>query len=183
MIKKCAGRISFLYRNASLLDLNCRRILCSALVLPHLDYCCSSWYSSLTGKLKSRLDVLQRRVIRLIYSMDARDHVGTGELLKLSWLSIPDRVRFFKLCHVFKIRHNLAPRYLSINFTPISGFHSYYTRGSSHNYVISKGLANAPFSFCFTAIKEWNSLPLDLKKIESFMVFRTKLKQFLSSSY
>ena len=43
VLKTCAGRLSFLYRNASLLDAYCKRVLCMALVQPHLDYCSSSW--------------------------------------------------------------------------------------------------------------------------------------------
>ena len=107
IVKKCAGRISFLYRHSSMLDFYCRKTLCSALILPHFDYCCSSWYSSLNVQLRSKLDVLQRKVVRFIYSMDARGHVGTEHLRSLSWLSIPDRVRYFKVCHVFRIRNGL----------------------------------------------------------------------------
>ena len=49
LVKKCVGRISFLYRNVSLLDSDCRRILCLALIQPYMDYCCSSWYSGLAA--------------------------------------------------------------------------------------------------------------------------------------
>ena len=38
VIKKCAGRISFLYRYTSLLNFQCRKIMCSALIVPYLDY-------------------------------------------------------------------------------------------------------------------------------------------------
>ena len=48
VIKKCAGRISFLFRYSSLLDFHCRKIMCSALIIPYLDYCSASWYSGLT---------------------------------------------------------------------------------------------------------------------------------------
>ena len=115
--------------------------------------------------------------------MDARDHVGTEKLRDLSWLSIPDRVRYFKLCHVFRVRYGLAPGYLSLNFTPITDRHSHFTRGSSFNYVISPEFSNAPSSFAFTSIKEWNALPGDIKSIQSFPIFRRKLKQFLMLNY
>ena len=60
LIKKCGSRVSFLYRKAPLLSTKTRITLCSALIQPFLDYCCSSWYSGLTQKFKSRLDVIQR---------------------------------------------------------------------------------------------------------------------------
>ena len=48
LMKVCAGRLAFLYRQSSLLDKKCRQTLCSALLQPHIDYCCSSWYGGLT---------------------------------------------------------------------------------------------------------------------------------------
>ena len=92
IIRKCAGRISFLYQYSSLLNFNCHKIMCLALIVPYLDYCSSSWYSGLTKRLKNKLDVLQRHIVRFIFSLDARDHVGMEKLHELSWLSIKDRV-------------------------------------------------------------------------------------------
>ena len=53
MLKTCMGRLSFLYRNSSLLDAKSRKTLCSALIQPYIDYCCSSWYSGLSVALIS----------------------------------------------------------------------------------------------------------------------------------
>ena len=62
MLKTCMGRLSFLYRNSSFLDSNCRKLLCSSLIQPYLDYCSSSWYSGVSAQLRSRMDVLQRKI-------------------------------------------------------------------------------------------------------------------------
>ena len=183
LIKKCAGNISFLCRNSSLLDTNCRRILCSSLIQPHLDYCCSFWYSGLTGRLRDRLDVIQRRMVRYILGYGPRDHVGSGEIGALSWLLIKDRVRYFKLAHIFKIVHGKAPGYLTGRFVPIEATHGHNTRSSSHNFHVSKALSYSPTSFSYTAIKEWNSLPTALKAVESEKLFRRKLHEHLSQSY
>ena len=42
VLKTCAARLAFLYRSANLLSYTCRLTLCSALVQPYIDYCCSS---------------------------------------------------------------------------------------------------------------------------------------------
>ena len=183
VIKKCAGRISFLYRNASLLNFHCRKILCSALIVPYMDYCCSSWYGGLTKKLQDKLDVIQRRIIRFIFSLDARAHVGTEKLRELSWLSIWDRVSYFKLGHVFKVKKGTAPNYLSSKFALVSESHAHNTRGSIHNYVVTSQQAKAQTGFCFSAIKEWNSLPDEIKGAGSLFIFRKKLKQHFMSRY
>ena len=136
VLKTCSDRLSFLYRNSAFLDQRCRKTICSALIQPHLDYCCSSWYSSLSVTLKKRLDVIQRKMVRFIHSMEYTSHVGLSDLYNLSWLSVPDRVTYFKLLHIFKIRNGLAPRYLMTNFRSISDAHTHNTRGSSFNYCI-----------------------------------------------
>lgn len=183
VIKACSGRISFLYRNASCLDYFSRKILCSALIQPFIDYCTSSWYSGLTRKLKNRFDVLQRRMVRFIFFKDGRDHVDERDLLKLSWLSIPDRVDFFKLKHVFKIRNKMAPEYLMNNFKSVSLAHSYNTRGSAHNFFIPKDTSKCPTSFATTGMKLWNGLPNFLKEVKLENIFRSKLKEYFLSKY
>ena len=129
-LKNCAGRLAFLYRQSFLLDQHCRKILCSSLIQPYMDYCCSTWYSALSYNLKCRLDVLQRKMVRFIYRIGPRDHVDNSNLRNLSWLSIPDRVSYFKMMHIFRVRNDLAPSYLRSNFVSLQRSHSHNTRGS-----------------------------------------------------
>ena len=179
----CSVRLSFLYRNSAFLDQQCRKTLCSALIQPHLDYCCSSWYSGLTVALKKRLDVIQRKMVRFIYGMEIMAHVDLSNLYDLSWLSVPDRVTYFKLLHIFRIRNGLAPRYLMTNFRSISDAHTHNTRGSDYNYVVSKNLARSQNSFAYTAIRSWNSLSVTLKSISDIRIFKRKLKTALLARY
>ena len=184
LIKKCGSRISFLYRNSAILDKRSRKSLCTALIQPYLDYCCSSWFSGLSQKLKSKLDVLQRRMVRFINSMHHMDHVDLSQYAEISWLTFADRVRYFKLCHMFRVKLGSAPRYISMNFSPISSSHSYPTRSSAaHDFVVPRLLSNAQDSFSFTAMKEWNGLPTQLKSILSESVFRARVRQFLLERY
>ena len=183
VINKCAGRIAFLYRNSSVLDFNSRRILCNSLIQPYLDYCSSTWYSSLTQCLRNRLDVLQRRMVRFIHSKESRSHIGSSDLKHLAWLSIPDRVQFFKLIQLKKIRLGKAPPYLSHSFFPITQRHTHNTRGSSTDFFVSKDLNRSFSSFAFTAVEHWNGLPSSLKGIDSLHTFKSKLKEYLFELY
>ena len=96
---------------------------------------------------------------------------------------MPDRVSYFKMIHLFKIRLGLAPPYLSSGFVSLLRTHSYRTRGSESNYHISREIALSPTSFTFTAIKTWNGLPVQLKRLDSLPNFKKKLKEFLISRY
>ena len=111
------------------------------------------------------------------------EHVSMGDFGQLSWLVVTDCINFFKLIHIFKIRNGTAPSYISCDLKLISQTHSYNTRGCIYDYFVSKELSNAPTSFAYTAIKQWNSLPVYLKEIRSESVFRVKLKQFYLSRY
>ena len=183
LLKVCAGRLAFLYRNSSLLDKSCRQILCSSLIQPYIDYCCSSWYEGLSVALKERLNVVQRKMVRFISGTDSRSHVDLKNLLEFNWLNIPDRVSYFKLMHIFRIRHKIAPTYLLSNFTAISEAHGHNTRGSCYNFHVSRELSLAQSSFAFTSVKQWNNLPPTIKSIDTFRVFKMKLKEFLISRY
>ena len=179
MLKVCAGRLAFLYRNSSLLDFQTRKTLCTALIQPYLDYCCSSWYEGITAELKTRLDTFQRKMIRFIFGFENRRHVGHLELKSLQWFSVPDRVRFFKLVHTFKIRNGLSPNYLRSRFTSVSDTHTHKTRGSNVNFRVSRSLSLAPTSFAFTSVRLWNELPNRIKEIDSLLVFIRELRKYL----
>ena len=104
-------------------------------------------------------------------------------IISHEWLSVPDRVRFFKLAHLFKIRHGNAPPYLSNGLVSLLQTHSHFTRGSQSNYRVSHELSLAPSSFVFTIIANWNGLPVYLKMIRSLSLFKKKVKEYFVSQY
>ena len=75
ILKKCMTRLAFLYRNSRFLNFHSRKTLCSALIQPHIDYCSSSWYGCLSLSLRSRLDVLQRKMAQFVSGYDSCRHI------------------------------------------------------------------------------------------------------------
>ena len=183
LVRKCAGRISFLYRYSSLLDQHTRSLLCTSLLQPFIDYCCSSWYDGISSRTRERLDVIHRRMIRFVFSFEPRHHVDLSHFKRLSWLCISDRVKYFKLIHVFKVRHGLAPSYLSDRFKRVDDMHSYNTRGSKRNFSVSDETCNSLKSFSCTAVKVWNLLPSSLKELNSLAIFKSRLRLHFLNSY
>ena len=103
-----------------MLNFQCRKTLCSALIQCHFDYSCSSWYPGINKGLKDKLQVTQNKVIRFILNLDNRAHIGNEELIKAGFLNVTDRVKQLKLGHVFKIKSKTSPYYLSTNFQRIN---------------------------------------------------------------
>ena len=118
----------------------------------HFDYCCSSWFSSLSAKWKHKLQVMQNKIIRFILKLEPRSHIGREEFEKLAMLKVEDRIKQLKLNHVYKIYHDEAPEYLISHFRKFSNIHRYSTRGSSTNLILPKVKGQACNSFFFTGI-------------------------------
>ena len=124
-------------------------------------------------------------MVRFVFSMPPRGHVDQHHFQRLGWLTIKDRVRYFRLVHVHKIKNGLAPDYLTGGFTAVKEVHQHFTRGSVSDFHISSPCVSSlsQKTFGYVARKEWNSLPLDLKQIQSVSAFKSRLRSFLLSQY
>ena len=124
-------------------------------------------------------------MVRFVYSMHPRSHIDQQHFRQIGWLAIRDRVRYFRLVHVHKIKNGLAPDYLTGAFTAVKEVHQHFTRGSVSDFHISSPCVSSlsQKSFGYVAVKEWNSLPLDLKQIRSVTTFKSRLRSYLLSQY
>lgn len=89
--------IKFLARKAQFLNTETLKMLANALIQPHFDYACITWYSSTPKRIKVQLQMAQNKLVRLILNLNYRNHVGSPELKKLKWLTVENRVRQLKL--------------------------------------------------------------------------------------
>ena len=99
----------------------------------------------------------------------------------LSWLPFPRRIAFSNLVHTFKVRAGLCPEYMMANFNRVSDTHSHDLRQSKTNFSLAR-CESPSGTFCRDAISEWNTLPLELKGIESLTSFKVRLKHYLQST-
>ena len=119
-----------------------------------------------------RLPRLQKRVARLILDADYKSPF-LPLFLKLNWLSIQDRIKFFRCLTVFKILNNLVPLYLSNLIEPFRSFrnvHNFNTRGSCENLLKLPRITSETGKRSFTeflAVADWNSLNNELRNAPS----------------
>ncbi|MCU7801436.1 MAG: hypothetical protein KZQ70_15225, partial [gamma proteobacterium symbiont of Lucinoma myriamae] len=179
IISKVNARLKFLYRQSSCLSVKSRKSLCSALILCHFDYSCSSWYASLNKGLKRKLQIAQNKIIRFINRLGPRTRITSDVLTELNLLNVDSRVKQLRLNHVHKIFYNSCPPYLKQNFLPLKDAHQHNTRSSSCNYLVPHCQGVDSTTFYYNGIKDWNSLPDRIKQIENSHRFRTALKEFL----
>ena len=177
IIKKANQRLKFLYRHKSCLSLLSRKSLCNALIQCHIDYACTSWYESLSVKLKKKLQVVQNKVIRFILDLSPRSSINAEVFEKLDYLNISNRVKQLRLNHVFNIFHEKCPDYLNNNFSRTCSSRS--TRSSKFNFFLPRVEKMESETFYFNGIRDWNSLPDEIKCINNKISFKSAVKKHL----
>ena len=156
-----------------MLNEKCRKIMCSALIQCHFDYCCSSWYSSINKGLQNKLQIMQNKV---------RAHIVVMERERVNMFPVSDSVIQLKLNHMFKVKNGQCPEYIKENFRLIGETDSRIsTRATRNNFFLPRVTGQAIHTFYFSAVKEWNRLPNRIKELTNIDSFKTSLKAYISS--
>ena len=116
VLNKIGGRLNFLYRKESFLNLKLRRMLCNALIQPHFDYACSAWYPNLNKSLTKKMQTAQKKYIRICLGLENRSHVGINEFKTINWLPVQNRYEQCESVSVFKFCKNLGPAYIYVRY-------------------------------------------------------------------
>ena len=128
-----------------------------------------------------KLQRVQNAAARLLLNLSKYPHISLA-LYQLHWLPVQHRVHFKILILTFKAIHGLAPKYIIelINIKP----RSIYNLRSNQSLLLDppKGkmlVTLGDRSFSAAAPYLWNSLPAELRDIQSLAVFKCKLKTYL----
>ena len=153
-----------------------RIVLVTNLILSKLDYCNGILICSNKKTLKP-LQLILNKAVRFIFNLRRRQHI-TPFLKKLHFLPIAFRIRF-KICLIgFKIFYNLAPDYLLEKFTVFRSTSTMPLRVGRDDHMFQTEMRKK--DSIFTKIKtEWNKLSLQIRKLTSITLFKSKLKTFL----
>ena len=118
VINKINNKLKFLYRKNRFLTPTLRRLLCNALIQPHFDYACSTWYPNLTKNMKNRIQTSQYKCIRFCLQLYKMTHISHKEFDILNWLPVAERFSQCINSIVFKYVNNQCPNYLNEVFQP-----------------------------------------------------------------
>ena len=118
VIEKINSRLKFPYRKNRFLDVPLRRLLCNALIQPHIDYVCIAWCLNLTKKLKDELQVKQNKCSRFCLKLKCKGHISNEHFEKLNWVPVNQRFKQCVTSTVFKFVQNKFPSYMNEDFRP-----------------------------------------------------------------
>ena len=82
-------------------------------------------------------------------------------------LNVDFRVKQLRLSHVHKIFNGTGLSYLSEQFIKVSDVHHH-----TENFIVPSVNGVAPTTFYYSGIKDWNSLPSDVKQKCTFKTHR-----------
>ncbi len=110
--------------------------------------------------------------------MGPRTHITGKHMAELSILRIPGRVKQLRLNTAHKIYCNQSPIYLNVNFKRARD-RAHMTRCSQWNFIVPNIEGVEGNTFYFNAIKDWSSLPEQLKNCENIAALKKMVKKHL----
>ena len=159
MIKKCNNNIRFLWRTAKDLSFSNRKLLASALVGCHLNYCDTVYHLHISKELSNRLNSIQYKLLRFICGTRRQDRVSAASLRKkLDWTTL-DNLREAKMNTViWRTQNDLdCPRYLVDCIYRSNSNTRYHSQGQRILNAYGRKTLNA--FFC----KNYLALPISVR--------------------
>ena len=171
---KVSRAIGFLKHAKTFLPKETLKTLYTAIVEPHLRYCCSVWGCAGSTEL-NQLQKLQNRAARIITN-SSFDTPSRPLVDQLGWKTIEQLIASESKIMVFKSLHELAPQYLCDLFTRNSKCSSYVLRNSETDLRLPmKKSSNGQKCFSYRGAKVWNELPADTKQASSLNSFKKSI--------
>ena len=175
-----SAKISLLRQLSAYVPQEIQKLYYQSYILPLLDYGCNTWGTTSSANIE-RLSKLQKRAAaRIILKVD---FLTPSKLMfeTLGWLSVPKRILYNKAILTYKALNNLTPAYISNLLTPISKTHSFSLRSQENGALCIPRSRSALYdrSFSHSASKLWNSLPQNIRTINTLASFKTDLRNYI----
>ena len=154
-------------------------MLCSALIQPHFDYGCTSWYPLLSKALKTKLQIAQNKCIRFCLELPPRGHISPSHFRKINWLPVERRVELCTSTTVFKYWKGISPSYLNDMFMP--SLTNYNTRSQMGLDIPLCRTTNGQKSMSFLGPKVWNKVNSNIKTAATTSSFTHRFKKEILS--
>ena len=158
-----------------------KQLYCT-LALPHIRYCMTAWGSASNTALQ-KLAIQQKILIRIINNVPFRTH--TSPLFKkLYLLKLDDLFKQNCLTTMYNCLKNNKHEYLLNKIlTCQTNMYSMQLRNTLSLRLPFYNLSRCKQSILYNGIKNWNSIPNNIKESTSINVFKKKCTQYFIVNY
>jgi hypothetical protein len=176
-VRTCNLHLRNFYNIKDSLNISCRILLVTNFILATIDYCNILLLGATDRDLRP-LRLMINKSLRFIYGVRHTDHI-TPFYKKAHFLPIKQRIKFKAIMISFKIYNNRAPAYFRNDFNKFIPTSSMTLREGSgrDKFMFTIDPHENKYKRLSTLIKrQWNDLPLDLRKCSCMETFKTRLK-------
>lgn len=163
------------------LTLEAAKLFFNAMIMSRFYYCITCWSQANKSTLKP-LESIHKQALKIL---DRRtwQHHHCHILQKYTLLNFENVQRLANIRLVHRIIHNTAPAPLKKFVQLTSQVTTRATRSSSRQQcsIPKRKTTFAQSAFSYSAIKEWNNLPTEIKNLTSYSTFTCELKKWLWS--
>ena len=167
-----------LYLTRHLISIETLKYIYISLIQPHLIYCNSLWGNTFQSTLKP-LITIQKRVIRTITSTDRYTH-SAPLFQQLQIFNVKQINIYYTALYVYKCINNII--YNDSNFSFAVETHNRDLRDPMRLRAPRCATIQRQQYIGCHGCNVWNSLPLTVRCSESLMIFKRRLKIFISDS-
>ncbi len=180
---KIKANIAMLYKIGSFIDINHRKMLYNAFILPHINYCLPIWGIGYISHYR-KLVTAQNTAVRSLVFAKTRGTQLDSLYNKLSLLNFDKLVYYNVAICIWRIKHSQAPEYLCRLFTPVDSVHHHATRRAVTGaiYTVNVNTCRSLFAISQSWARIWDKINPDIRKLQQISNFKTKCKAFLLES-
>ena len=157
-----------------------RKMIAEGLVVSNILYVITV-YGGCSEYLLTLLQVIQNNAARCVTKLSWRTKVSEL-LLQCGWLSVRQLVYYHTVLQVFKIKKEKKPEYL---YNKISAEFQHRTRlavGNGIRETVKVKHEERRRSFIPRGIRNWNALPVAIRRIQNMKEFKKELKVFVRNN-
>ena len=178
MFRSLTSKINALFKISEISSFKTRKLVATGLILSTVTYIIQV-YGGCSGYLLDTLQVLQNKAARCVTQLPWRTPTTTL-LTQCGWLSIRQLVMFHSLVLLFKVKMDRKLSYIYKNIGDQPGRSTRQESSRTENHQLKEirnlGTETARRTFVPRSIHQWNSLPLNLREVNSIAVFKKSLK-------
>ena len=173
VVKSCNFNLKKLAHFKYILSVKHKLLLIKSHILNRMDYCSILLVNAPAYQI-DRLQSVINKAIRFVHLLKKYDRISTF-LKDAHILPMKQRIMYKSCVFVFNMLHGKCPHYMK-DLVQHRIPHEFNTRSNQDNLLVAQ--TSHPHTLQYSMIKNWNSLPYNIRSSSSEHSFKTQLNTY-----